>query len=67
MEPKGLENIIRLIRKNLYEQPTNSVAGGQIAGTVEAGDDPPVRRRRRKYIYQKGLRKIWQPQNGGSN
>ena len=28
--------------------PTNNVGGGQIAGTVEAGDDPPVGKRRKK-------------------
>ena len=26
--------------------PTNNVGGGQIAGTVEAGDDPPVKKRK---------------------
>jgi len=40
--------------------PTNNVGGGNIAGTVEAGDDPPVRKKK-KYIYQKGVRKIWKP------
>jgi hypothetical protein len=62
MEKKTLDKIINLIR--LREQmapPTNNVGSGNIAGTVEAGDDPPVRRKRKKYIYQKGLRKIWKP------
>ena len=40
--------------------PTNNVGGGKIAGTVEAGDDPPVRKKK-KYIYQKGVRKLWKP------
>ena len=47
---------------DFYEEamaaPTNSVGGGQIAGTVEAGDDPPVKKKKR-YIYQRGLRKNW--------
>ena len=39
--------------------PTNSVGGGQIAGTVEAGDNPPVRKKKR-YIYGgRGSRKMW--------
>ena len=38
--------------------PTNNVGDGKIAGTVQAGDDPFVRRKK-KYIYQKGLRKNW--------
>ena len=40
--------------------PTNNVGGGKIAGTAEAGDDPPGRKKKR-YIYQKGVRKLWKP------
>ena len=40
--------------------PTNNISGGKIAGSVEAGDDPPVRKKKR-YIYQKGVRKLWKP------
>ena len=51
---------------DFYEEamaaPTNSVGGGQIAGTVEAGDDPPVKKKKR-YIYQRGLRKNWKKQD----
>ena len=62
-------------KKNLFERlkqirediPTNSMASGKIAGSAEAGDQPPVRRKRKKYIYQKGLRKIWKPENGRSS
>ena len=39
--------------------PTNNVGGGKIAGTVEAGDDPPVKKKKR-YIYGgKGSRRMW--------
>ena len=39
--------------------PTNNVGGGQIAGTVEAGDDPPAKKKKR-YIYGgTGSRKMW--------
>ena len=39
--------------------PTNSVGGGQIAGTVESGDDPPAKKKKR-YIYGgTGSRKMW--------
>jgi hypothetical protein len=42
--------------------PTNNVGSGHIAGTVEAGDDPPVTlKKKKKYIYIKGVRKTWQP------
>ena len=40
--------------------PTNNVGGGKIAGTVEAGYDPPVSKKKR-YILQKGVRKLWKP------
>jgi len=46
--------------------PTNNVGGGQIAGTVEAGDDPPVKKKKKKkgkkktYAYGgRGSRKMW--------
>ena len=42
--------------------PTNNVGGGQIAGTVEAGDDPPKKKEKKKkrYIYGgRGSRKMW--------
>jgi len=41
--------------------PTNNVGGGQIAGTVEAGDDPPINKKKR-YIYGgRGSRRMWMP------
>ena len=61
----------RLKGDNIPEEamtaPTNNVGGGQIAGTVEAGDDPPVKKGRKKkkskkkrYIYGgTGSRKMW--------
>jgi hypothetical protein len=37
----------------------NNVGDGKIAGTVEAGDDPPVKKKKR-YVYGgKGSRKMW--------
>ena len=30
------------------DAPINNVGGGQIAGTTEAGDDPPVKKKKRK-------------------
>ena len=39
--------------------PTNNVGDGKIAGTVQAGDDPPVRKKKR-YVYGgRGSRKMW--------
>ena len=47
--------------ENQFEDaaPTNSVGGGQIAGTVEAGDDPP-KKKKKTYAYGgRGSRKMW--------
>ena len=60
MENRAINKVLNIIRTHLYEQPTNNVGGGKIAGTVEAGDDPPVRKKK-KYIYMKGVRKTWKP------
>jgi len=61
-EGKNLRAPIR----NLGEEmaggaPTNSVGGGHIAGTAPAGDDPPVRRKKRKRTPngRVGSRKLW--------
>ena len=56
-------NIIRGLKggniQDEFSAPTNNVGGGQIAGTVEAGDNPPVKKKKR-YIYGgKGSRKMW--------
>ena len=69
MDDKKFNKILNILKRELFEEgvpPTNNVGGGQIAGTVEAGDDPPVRKKKR-YIYQKGLRKTWSPTNGRSS
>ena len=64
-----IDKIINIVR-NLREQavmtaPTNSVGSGKIAGTSEAGDDPPVRKKKKKYIYGgRGSRKMWMQKNG---
>jgi len=58
----NIDRIIGIIR-TLKEEggPTMSMSGGGIAGSAEAGDDPPVtKRKRNQYIYGKGYRKLWQ-------
>ena len=49
------------IGEEVMAAPTNSVGGGQIAGTVEAGDDPPKKKKKKKtYAYGgRGSRKMW--------
>ena len=59
----NIDKIISIV-KTLREEaamaaPTNNVGGAQIAGTREAGDDPPVKKKKR-YIYNgRGSRKMW--------
>ena len=58
-----IDKIIDIVRTLKEEGPTVSLGSGQIAGTVEAGDNPPVNKKR-KYIYGgKGSRKMWMPKN----
>jgi hypothetical protein len=69
MDDKKFNKILNILKRELSEEgvvPTNNVGQGNIAGTSEAGDDPPVRKKKR-YIYQKGLRKTWSPTNGRSS
>lgn len=55
----NLDKIIGMIRKLNEEAPTMSLGAGGIAGTVEAGDEPPVKKKK-KYIYGgRGSRKMW--------
>ncbi len=66
MMDKRLENVINIIRSLNEEMgvaamggPTNNVGDGKIAGAVP-GEDPPVRRKKKRYIYGgTGSRKFW--------
>ena len=57
-----INKIIDIIRALKEEgeggAPSNSLSQGQIAGTIEAGDNPPVTKKK-KYIYGTGFRKNW--------
>ena len=56
----NLDKIIDIVRKQKLNEMMTVGAGG-IAGTVEAGDDPPVgKRKKKKYIsLGRGARKSW--------
>ncbi len=61
----NLDRIIQMIRTlgKVEEEGavaiTNSIGGGNIAGSIQAGDDPPVRKKKKRYIYAKNTRKNW--------
>ena len=61
MDQTKIDRLIQKIRESIYEDvPLNNLGTGQIAGTTEAGDDPPVRKRRKKYMSGgRGSRKFW--------
>ena len=58
--PNYFDKIMRNIRKEeVMAAPTNSMGGGAIAGSVEAGDDPP-KKKCKTYAYGgRGSRKMW--------
>ena len=64
-----LEKVINLVREQLASgagAPTNNVGSGNIAGTVEAGDDPPVSKKKQKKQYWsggRGARRHWMLKN----
>ena len=62
-----LEKVINLVREQLAASaPTNNVGSGNIAGTVEAGDSPPVSKKKQKKQYWsggRGARRQWMLKN----
>ena len=65
MDIDKIINIVRNLREEAMVAPTNNVGSGKIAGTKEAGDNPPVRKKKKRYIYGgRGSRKMWMQNNG---
>ena len=53
-----LQKVINFFKE---DAPTMSMGGGGIAGSAEAGDDPPVRKKKRKRtpVGRYGSRRFW--------
>ena len=72
MNSKSVDKFLYLFREMIgagaVGAPTNNVGSGNIAGTAEAGDDPPVRKKKRRPtpVGRYGTRRTWR-QNGGTN
>ena len=65
MDIDKIINIIRNLREEAMVAPTNNVGSGKIAGTKEAGDNPSVRKKKKRYIYGgRGSRRMWMQENG---
>ena len=59
MDIDKIISIVKTLREENVAAPTNNVGSGNIAGTREAGDDPPVKKKK-KYIYGgRGSRRMW--------
>ena len=63
-----IDRIIDIIRNQKLNEmmgagavsgPTNNVGDGKIAGTVEAGDDPPVKKKKKHIYLGRGSRRNW--------
>ena len=53
MDIDRIIDIVRSLREEaVMGAPTNAVGTGQIAGTKEAGDDPPVRKKKRNIFTE---------------
>ena len=61
MDIDKIIDMVKSLREDaMMAAPTNAVGTGQIAGAKEAGDDPPVRKKKKKYIYGgHGSRRMW--------
>jgi len=73
MSSKSVDKFLFLFREMMgagaVGAPTNNVGDGKIAGTAEAGDDPPVRKKKKRKptpVGRYGTRRTWR-QNGGAN
>jgi len=57
-----IDRVINIVRSLKEEAPTMNLGAGQMAGTVEAGDDPPVNKKRPPILARgrmSGSRKRW--------
>ena len=73
MSSKSVDKFLFLFREMMgagaMGAPTNNVGDGKIAGTAEAGDDPPVRLKKKRKptpVGRYGTHRTWR-QNGGAN
>lgn len=53
---KILNKILGYLRE---DAPTINIGSGNIAGSVQAGDDPPVRRKKKYISLGRGSRSRW--------
>ena len=50
MDINRIISMVRILKEEgAIAMPTNNVSSGNIAGTKESGDDPPIKKK--KYIY----------------
>ena len=57
-----INKIISIIREQAIAAPTNNVGDGRISGTPDAGDDPPVKKKKKRKptpVGRYGSRRAW--------
>ena len=57
-----INRVISIVRRLKEDAPTMAMGGGGIAGSVEAGDDPPVKKKKPTILARgkmPGVRKRW--------
>ena len=62
MDINKIISIVRNLKEEGMAAPTNNVGSGHIAGTVEAGDSPPVNKKKKRRptpVGRYGSRKMW--------
>ena len=47
----SIKGTMKTFKDFMEDAPINNVGGGNIAGTPESGDHPPVRKKKKKNIY----------------
>ena len=54
-----INKVISIVRRLKEDAPTMSMGGGGVAGSVEAGDDPPVGKKKKNIYMGLHSRKRW--------
>ena len=54
-----INRVISIVRRLKEDAPTMSMGGGGIAGSVEAGDEPPVGKKKKNIYLGLHSRKRW--------
>ena len=63
MKPKVLTKIINFIREEMMAAGTGGFSGSSDPKGPTAGFDPVMGKKKKRYIWTRGIRKNWMPKN----